>query len=178
MGDLIANRRRLIAAAPHKATAQNASSILIGEPKIERLAVTFSPVQSGSGTPSPSNVRAISGWSEIPVWFTPGADDILSAVPAGNYGTIDLSTGIMTVTHKCLTLTGSESNALWSWKGYALAVSGAVSSNTGVNVTLCSHTTRLISGSWFYTSSYSSPMSENDYVACADSSGPQLRFRN
>ena len=65
MGDLIANRRRLIAASPHLVTTQNASSVYIGEPKIERLAVTFAPEQAGSGTPSPSNVRAISGWTEI-----------------------------------------------------------------------------------------------------------------
>lgn len=67
MADLIANRRRLIAAAPHKAVGSNGSTILITEPKIERMSATFAATQTGSGTPSTSNVRPIIGWSEVPV---------------------------------------------------------------------------------------------------------------
>lgn len=92
-------RRRLIAAQPHLVTASGETlGVAVAEPKINRLAVTFAPVQTGIGTPSPSNVRPIYGWSEIPVGMTPGYGDVLAAVPEGKYGTIDLATGIMTVT--------------------------------------------------------------------------------
>ena len=97
---VIEDRRRIIATQPHLVTASGAAvSVNIGEPKVERLAVTFAPVQSGSGTPSPSNIRQINGWSSIPVEISAGTDDILAAVPEGLFGSIDLSTGIMTVTH-------------------------------------------------------------------------------
>ncbi len=64
---VIEDRRRIIAAQPHLVTASGSSVLVnIAEPKIERLEVTFSPVQTGSGDPSPSNVRTIYGWTEIP----------------------------------------------------------------------------------------------------------------
>ena len=37
------------------------------EQRIRSLTVYFSPKQSGSGTPSPENVRPISGWTGIDV---------------------------------------------------------------------------------------------------------------
>ena len=37
---------------------------------LKQLEVAFSPVQSGSGDPSPDNVRPISGWDGVTVWRT------------------------------------------------------------------------------------------------------------
>lgn len=65
---IIEERQRMIAAQPHLVTATGESvAVNIAEPKVQKLAVTFTPVQTGSGTPSPSNVRPISGWTDIAV---------------------------------------------------------------------------------------------------------------
>jgi len=65
--DVRERRRQIIASQPHKASAAGETfEIKVGEPKIEKLLVNFSPVQTGSGTPSPTNVRPISGWTVIP----------------------------------------------------------------------------------------------------------------
>lgn len=61
--------KAMIMAQPHSATA---SGSLIHLNKAEfadaqRCIVSFAPVQSGSGDPSPSNVRPISGWTGVNV---------------------------------------------------------------------------------------------------------------
>ena len=103
---IMADRRRLIADQPHKATA-NGGQILIAEPKIERLAVMFAPVQTGSGTPSPSNVRPISGWSTIPVSIGSQTDSVSLG---GTYygGTVDLVSGTLAVTMVSDTITWGQ----------------------------------------------------------------------
>lgn len=67
---------------------------------LQAFEIPFSPVQSGSGTPSPDNVRPISGWSGVTV--TANGQTILVAwesVAGVVYGgTVDLVTGVMTVT--------------------------------------------------------------------------------
>lgn len=69
-------RRQIIAGSPHLATAASgntADSATICHVKtaapadVKRLVVNFAPFQSGSGTPSPSNVRTISGYNSIDV---------------------------------------------------------------------------------------------------------------
>ena len=84
---VIEQRQRMIAAQPHLVTATGESlAVNITEPKINRLAVSFLPVQTGSGTPSPSNVRPISGFSEIPVYLTASKNLFdKSAVTRGYY---------------------------------------------------------------------------------------------
>lgn len=66
----------------------------------------FAPVQAGSGTPSPENVRPISGWDGLTVYHS-GADTsnpeeiAVTFGAAGTVygGTVDLVTGVLTVTH-------------------------------------------------------------------------------
>lgn len=98
------DRRRIIAAQPHLVTASGSSVLVnIAEPKIERLKVTFSPVQTGSGTPSPSNVRPIMGWATIAASIgTVPVDITLGGTYYG--GTVDLVSGVMTVTWGTLDL--------------------------------------------------------------------------
>lgn len=95
---VIEQRQRMIAAQPHLVTASGDSlSISIAEPKIERLAVTFSPVQTGSGTPSLSNVRPIMGWSTIAASI--GTMPVGISLGGTYYGgVVDLVGGTMTVT--------------------------------------------------------------------------------
>lgn len=67
---------------------------------LQSFEIPFSPVQSGSGDPSPSNIRPISGWAGLTI----NANNNLIMVEwqsvAGVVygGTVDLVTGVMTVT--------------------------------------------------------------------------------
>ena len=73
----------------------------------EDVTLEIEPVQSGSGDPSPSNVRPISGWTGANVYVEPEYD--AEADPAGTVswqstagtvygGTLDMTTGELTVT--------------------------------------------------------------------------------
>lgn len=75
---------------------------------VEALTVGIEPVQSGSGDPSPSNVRAISGWTGAKVYceaeYDAEADPILQISwqsEAGTVygGTLDVANGVLTVNH-------------------------------------------------------------------------------
>lgn len=76
--------------------------------------VTIIPIQTGSGTPSPSNVRPISGHSSITVTVAStsggsGDDTTVSLGRTVYSGTLDLTTGELTVTHGFKTYTGDAS---------------------------------------------------------------------
>ena len=71
---------------------------------LQGLVVSIIPMQSGSGDPTPNNVRPISGYSSIDVYHA-GADltdfsTIIKAVPSTPgtvyYGKLDLLTGVLT----------------------------------------------------------------------------------
>ena len=98
MGDIMDRRREIIASQPHLVTASGSAVLVnIAEPKIERLMVSFLPVQTGSGTPSPSNVRPIMGYATIMASIGTMPVDIgLGGTYYG--GTVDLVSGVMTVT--------------------------------------------------------------------------------
>jgi len=86
------------------------------------LTAQITAVQSGSGDPSPSNVRPISGFTGVNVHVadgeTPHVIDTTYSVTwqteAGTVygGSIDLTTGVLTVTHGLVTLDGTETG--WS----------------------------------------------------------------
>lgn len=87
---------------------------------LQSFEIPFSPVQSGSGDPSPSNVRPISGWSGVTV--TANGQTILAeweSVAGVVYGgTVDLVSGVMTVNQKLLTLEGDSGWAAVGSKFY------------------------------------------------------------
>lgn len=71
------------------------------------LVVSIDPVQAGSGDPSPENVRPITGWTGANVYHS-GADtadyetvSVAWTDEAGTVygGTLDVTTGVLTVTH-------------------------------------------------------------------------------
>ena len=87
---------------------------------LKEISVTITPTQSGSGDPSPSNVRPITGVTSVTVTRTGtgGANSqsvTVSLVDGDNQtlsvcgGTLDAATGILTVTHKVVTLSSSVS---------------------------------------------------------------------
>lgn len=65
--------------------------------------VKITAVQSGSGTPSPQNVRPISGWDECEIEVTDGEETTKTyTIDLGGTiygGTIDVTNGVMPVTH-------------------------------------------------------------------------------
>lgn len=67
--DLMDYRRKIIMSSPHLSHAEGAvASFGDGtDLPMESLIVDIEPVQSGSGDPSPSNIRPISGWSAVNV---------------------------------------------------------------------------------------------------------------
>lgn len=70
---------------------------------MDSCVVDIEPVQSGSGDPSPSNVRPISGWSEVNVYVSPtqSAQDATEySISLGQTvygGTLDVVSGVLTV---------------------------------------------------------------------------------
>lgn len=80
--------------------------------------------QSGSGTPSPTNKRPITGLSALNVKVqgrtgTPNNYNVdFTGVGGPIYkGSLNLTTGVLTVTHVGFTFTGSESNKKWYISG-------------------------------------------------------------
>ena len=67
--DLMDYRRRIIASSPHLASASGAIATFADgtDLPLKSLLVDIEPVQNGTGDPSPSNIRPISGWNAVKV---------------------------------------------------------------------------------------------------------------
>ena len=120
MGMMDMVRRSVLLSALHKATEGPAASLSFSTDTVVSLpsvAADIAPAQSGSGTPSPDNVRPITGRTGLTLTHTDGDDSSTIAVDwtddAGTIygGTLDLVTGKLTVTHEKITFDGTES---WS----------------------------------------------------------------
>lgn len=115
---------------------------------IKKLEVEINPVQEGSGDPSPENVRPITGWDSIHVYHS-GADTsdpdtvtVQMPTPPGTVygGTLNVTNGILTVTHKCVEFEGTESeiwervwgNASPAFRIYLSSVKEAKYNSTGI----------------------------------------------
>lgn len=128
--DLMDYRRKIIANSPHlKSASGSIVSFSDGaDLPLKSLNVGIEPVQSGSGDPSPSNVRPISGWSAVKVtrcgknlcepteatyknengsWFN--GTDIASVKSALN----SLPVGVYTISFKFSVLTTVSSATSW-----------------------------------------------------------------
>lgn len=80
---------------------------------VESLVVNIEPVQAGTGDPSPSNPRPISGWTACTISHS-GADtsdpteyeiDLDGTVYGGE---LNVKTGVLTVTHRLVEKTGND----------------------------------------------------------------------
>jgi hypothetical protein len=79
--------------------AQNAISTIL----------SFSPKQSGTGDPSPDNIRPIEGWTEANLGVNSETPTITISLGGTYYGfNVDLENGTVTVTHKLYTFDGSD----------------------------------------------------------------------
>ena len=77
---------------------------------LQSFEIPFSPVQSGSGTPSPSNVRPISGWAGVTINANGNLVMMEWQSVAGVVygGVLDAVTGILTITQTGLDVTRSN----------------------------------------------------------------------
>lgn len=62
-------RRRIIASSPHLSHAEGAVASFVDgtDLPLKSLVIDIEPLQSGTGDPSPSNIRPISGWDAVGV---------------------------------------------------------------------------------------------------------------
>lgn len=83
---------------------------------LKALIVGIEPVQSGTGDPSPDNVRPITGHSSVNVIVSPTLnplDGTITNITLGQTvygGTLDVLTGLLTITHAYLFFDGTDMN--------------------------------------------------------------------
>lgn len=80
--------------------------------KLIKLKTKFSPIQEGTGDPSPENVRPISGWSSVKVTVSNESEshDYTIPLPETIYGgTVDAVTGVGRMDYKLIEFNGTES---------------------------------------------------------------------
>lgn len=67
---MLDRRRRILLESPHLETAQGTVASFKTDLKsaLKECKIYFSPIQSGTGDPSPSNVRPISGWDGVTIY--------------------------------------------------------------------------------------------------------------
>ena len=113
---------------------------------LKQLKVNIDPVQSGSGDPSPTNVRPISGWTEVNVRVYNESEDNSYNIPLGQTvygGVLDVVSGILRV-DKAMVDLGSLAwtrNKLSDvdWYYFRCEPSGMVNTTTiGNNSAICS----------------------------------------
>lgn len=102
------------------------------------LVANIVPQQSGSGTPSPENVRPISGWTEVEVFVSPTEDEEDATTHTTDLGrtvyggTVDVVSGVLTVDRALVdlgTLTYSRissSAGVYMFTGYPTGIKTAV----------------------------------------------------
>ena len=97
--DLMDYRRKVIASSPHLSHAEGAVATFADgtDLPLKNLMVNIEPVQSGTGDPSPSNIRPISGWDAVEVH---NGNTVVTTISLGRTvygGTLNPLTGVLTV---------------------------------------------------------------------------------
>lgn len=171
MADLIEVRRRILTQTPHLETASGQIAVLSNSVKapLKSLRIDLEPMQSGSGDPSPTNVRPIYGATGVDVNVIDGSGNSVS-VPvswesqAGTVygGYVDLVSGELTITYESFTFDGSE-----PWDDWG----GSPGASSRYNLWL-----EKISGHNNYTSSPRPLCSHYTYGGTGTTTFTQFRF--
>lgn len=88
-------------------------NVVAPQREVKGLASTITCVQDGTGTPSSDNVRPLSGHDTVSLYWAAAYDEAAAPnrqreLPEAVYGgTLDWLTGVLTVTHICITVTGA-----------------------------------------------------------------------
>lgn len=144
---------------------------------ITSLVMNLNYTQSGSGNPSPSNIRTITGWSEPTLSFSPTtntADATTYSIrlkPTVYKGSLDVKTGMLTVTHKIIavgdlswTMTSGTYNRFYS---NTISAAEAPTSTSTVADIVCSHY-RPYSFSSVSSNNYGIAMNTNKAISITD----------
>lgn len=144
---------------------------------ITSLVMNLNYTQSGSGNPSPSNIRTITGWSEPTLSFSPTtntADATTYSIrlkPTVYKGSLDVKTGMLTVTHKIIavgdlswTMTSGTYNRFYS---NTISAAKAPTSTSTVADIVCSHY-RPYSFSSVSSNNYGIAMNTNKAISITD----------
>ena len=145
----------------HEATSTSGSFVTDVVAPLKKLLVNLSPIQSGSGTPSPDNVRPISGHTEVVTIVSPTTDaedgtsytTDLGRIVYG--GTLDVVSGELVVDKGFAIFDGSE-----TWTKNTRALNGFYTSRPQG----CKQSTTMVSNSFTYVDSVQDLY--NTYGAC------------
>lgn len=114
------------------------------------------PVQSGEGDHSPTNPRPITGHTAVKVTVSNGTETAEYNTEFGQTaycGSFDWSTGLLTLTHKLLTLTGQESVSIWKIGSTYVYTTGLINDHIKTSQEIsgwCSHVATAENGSVNY----------------------------
>lgn len=118
-------------------TVENPNGILA----VKSLEIDLEPMQSGSGTPSPTNIRPISGHTSVDVIVSPttsASDGTTYTTALGRTvygGTLDVTSGVLTVDRRAFTIADIIS-AMANVTGYQ----SAYTASNGIMSIRCSNT--------------------------------------
>lgn len=109
---------------------------------LTKFEIPFTPVQTGTGDPSPSNVRPIAGWNDVTVNSNGNQIPVEWESIAGTVygGTLNLVTGVLTLTHSMTTIAQlngwmahNNTASRQAWKTFDIDIKQPQSSNAVVN---------------------------------------------
>lgn len=101
--DTTVERPSLVLTNPAATATGNPITVLAQAGNMVNPVVTFNPIQTGSGDPSPSNPRPISGYGDIQVGVNGNITYVtFDGVKYG--GTLDVSTGVLTIYYAIIDL--------------------------------------------------------------------------
>ena len=145
----------------------------------KNLTVSIKPVQSGTGDPAPDNIRPITGWTGCNAYRS-GADtseptiySITFPAAAGTVygGTLDVTTGVLTVTHTEMKLSESSGVSANSATGDSKYVWNVATGNMkarGVTNVICDS----------YATEDAINTTLNNYCVCGRSNSTLLTLRD
>lgn len=136
---------------------------------LKSLKVAIEPVQSGSGDPSPDNVRPITGWDAVKVYHSgenteEATEYNISLASAGTVygGTLDAVSGELTVKQMSVTIDGTESIWGTTAKNTIYAVSYMDLSTAGIQ-----NSRNVITNMGFVVCGYNyAAMDVEEYAIC------------
>ncbi len=172
--------RRVLAAFPKETVSGNPAVITDGADGLPaaELTVRIDGTQDGSGTPSPDNLRPLNGFDRVSVrvYDAEGTMQEMHLNAFGTIGTVyrgsmNLTTGVLTVNWALLTFTGTESwNKPFSGENnYCFRhVISNTAANAGMNYRACSH---------YPNASVTSGTSEKGYYVYNSGTSVYVQFR-
>ena len=143
---------------------------------VNKLLVAVTAQQAGSGTPSPSNPRAISGWSSANISVSDGVTPTTVTIAFGDTyygGVLDVTNGKLTVTHKIEDL----GNYTWTLTSGVFYNTVSDKENTNKNYVICSCFEPVQDNAVSVGNASTKLTSDNQIIASISTGTPRLYVR-